>query len=258
MRFRLTLQTDKKALGNVLPLSYQYELSAFIYRTIAQADREYSFRLHDNGFRLQGRPFKLFTFSNLLIPQYKIDKEQGRIRIESDRIEWLVSFLPETSTGKFAFGLFSEQVFQIGDKKSTVQFRIERVELLPDPVFESRMMFKTLSPVCLSLKEADRRYSTYLSPDAPEVSELVLNNLLNKYHTFYGKPYEDTGNFAFEVTSLPKSKLITIKAGTPEVSNIRGFMFDFRMEAPVELMEIAYGAGIGGKNSTGFGMIEMK
>ena len=258
MRFRLTLQIDRKAFGTVLPLNYQYELSAFIYRAIAQADREYSFRLHEDGFRLHGRPFKLFTFSNLLIPKYTIDKEQGRIRIECDRIEWLVSFLPETSTGKFAFGLFSEQIFQIGDTKSTVQFRIERVELLPPPVFESSMSFKTLSPVCIPLKETDRRYAIYLSPDAPEVPDIVLKNLLNKYHTFYGKPYENAFDFAFEVTSRPKSKLIAIKTETPEASNIRGFMFDFRMKAPVELMRVMYDAGLGEKNSMGFGMVDVK
>jgi len=258
MRFRLTLQVDKKAFGNVLPLSYQYELSAFIYKAIAQADRDYSFWLHENGFRLYGRQFKLFTFSNLLIPQYKIDKEQGRIRIESDRIEWLVSFLPETSTEKFAFGLFSEQVFQIGDKKSTVQFRIEQIELLPAPVFDYRMTFKTLSPVCIPFREVNSRYSNYLSPDAQEVPGIVLSNLLNKYHTFYGKPYGKESDFSFEVTSQPKPKLIAIKAGTPETSNIRGFMFDFRMKAPVELMKIMYDAGLGEKNSIGFGMVGLK
>ena len=258
MRFKLTLQVDKKAFGNVLPLSYQYELSAFIYRAIAQADKEYSLWLHENGFQLLGRSFKLFTFSNLLIPQYKIDKEQGRIRIESDRIEWVVSFLPETSTEKFAFGLFSEQIFQIGDKKSTVQFRIEQIELVPDPVFNSSMMFCTMSPVCITLKEADSRYPTYLSPDAPEAQSVLLNNLLNKYHTFYGKPFEEAPDFSFEVVSQPKPKLISIKTGTPETSNIRGFMFDFRMKAPVELMKIMYDAGLGEKNSIGFGMVGLK
>ena len=258
MRFRLTLKVDKKAFGNVLPLSYQYELSAFIYRAIAQADKEYSLWLHENGFQLYGRSFKLFTFSNLLISQYTIDKEQGRIRIESDRIEWLVSFLPETSTEKFAFGLFSEQVFQIGDKKSRVQFSIKQIELVPDPVFNSLMMFNTLSPVCIPFRETDSRYSTYLSPNASEAPGIVLNNLLSKYHTFYGKPFEKESDFSFVVASQPKPKLISIKAGTPETSNIRGFLFDFRMKAPVELMKIMYDAGLGEKNSIGFGMVGLK
>ncbi|MDR0811099.1 MAG: CRISPR-associated endoribonuclease Cas6 [Paludibacter sp.] len=258
MRFSLTLTLDKQAFGNRLPLSYQYELSSFIYRAIAKADSEYATWLHENGFRLNGKPFKLFTFSNLIIPQYKIDKEQGRIVIESDKIKWLVSFLPETSTEKFVFGVFAEQVFQIGDKRSVVQFRIEQIEALPAPVFETEMRFRTLSPVCIPLRKDEARYATYLSPDQPEAAEIVLNNLLHKYQTFYGKPFEEKIDFKFEVTNQPKAKLIAIKTGTPEATNVKGYTFDFRMTAPVELMAVAYHAGIGMYGSQGFGFVEVK
>jgi CRISPR-associated endoribonuclease Cas6 len=258
MRFKLTLQVDKKAFGNCLPLNYQYELSAFVYKAIEQADSDYAYWLHENGFNLNGRPFKLFTFSNLLIPQYRIDKERKVIRIESDRIEWLVSFLPEASTEKFVLGLFSEQVFQIGDKKSVVQFRIERIEALPSPVFEPEMVFRTLSPVCIPFRKENSRYPEYISPDRPEAPDIVLNNLLNKYHTFYGKPYQGNLDFSFRVMNQPKAKLIRIKTGMLEESFIRGFSFDFRMKAPEELMKVMYEAGLGEKGSMGFGMVESR
>ena len=259
MRFKLTLQTDAKAFGNRLPLSYQYELSAFIYRAIAKADSSYSEWLHENGFRLNGRPFKLFTFSNLVIPQYQIDRERGCIRIDSERVEWFVSFLPETSTEKFISGLFSEQVFQIGDKQWVVQFRVERIEAMPPPIFERKMEFCAISPVCIPFRPEGQRYATYLSPDSPEASALVQNNLLNKYLTFYGKPYEgNMDDFAFRVVNQPKAKLIAIKKGTPDASNIRGYLFDFQMTAPPELLKIMYECGLGYKNSTGFGMVEVK
>jgi CRISPR-associated endoribonuclease Cas6 len=258
MRFRLTLQIDRRAFGNTLPLNYQYELSAFIYKAIARADQDYAFWLHENGFQLNGRPFKLVTFSNLLIPQYRIDKEAGRIRIESDRIEWLVSFLPEALTEKFVFGLFSEQVLQIGDSRSVVQFRIERIEALPSPVFEPEMTFVTLSPVCIPLRREEQRHPEYISPDRPEAPEIVLNNLLNKYLTFYGKPFEGPIDFAFQVTNQPKAKLITIKTGTSEMTHVRGYNFEFRMRAPKELMKMMWDSGLGEKGSTGFGMVTVK
>jgi CRISPR-associated endoribonuclease Cas6 len=256
MRFKLTLKTDYTAFGNSLPLNYQYELSAFIYKTIAQADLSYSLWLHENGFLLNGKPFKLFTFSNLLIPQYKIDKEVGRIRIESDRITWLVSFLPEIATEKFVQGLFSEQVFQIGDKKSVVQFRIEQIEALPSPVFEPEMRFKTLSPTCIPCQTGIRQHPEYVPPGHPEAAGIVLNNLLKKYQTFYGKPYEGNSDFAFQATNQPKAKLIKIKAGLPAETFIKGYVFEFKMKTSRELMRIAYEAGIGEKGSQGFGMVE--
>ncbi|MDR3217962.1 MAG: CRISPR-associated endoribonuclease Cas6 [Dysgonamonadaceae bacterium] len=257
MRFKLTLLTDKKAFGNQLPLNYQYELSAFVYRSIAQADRDYALWLHENGFRLEGKPFKLFTFSNLLITQYKIDKNSDRIRIESDRVEWLVSFLPETATEKFVHGLFSEQVFQIGDKKSVVQFRIAQIEVLPMPTFEPEMRFRTLSPASISYRKEEERYPDYISPEHPEAAGIVLNNLLNKYHTFYGKPYERKIDFTFQPTNKPRTKLIKIKSGMPEETFIRGYLFEFKMRADVELMRVMYASGIGEKGSQGFGMVEI-
>jgi CRISPR-associated endoribonuclease Cas6 len=258
MRFKLTLQIDKRVFGNCLPLNYQYELSAFIYRAITKADENYAYWLHENGFRLNGCPFKLFTFSNLIIPQYQIDKTQNRIRIDSDRINWFVSFLPEASTEKFVAGLFSEQTFQIGDKRSAVQFRIELIEILPSPVFEQEKTFRTLSPVCIPLKKEHERYAIYLSPDHTEAPAIVLNNLLNKYLAFNGKPYKGELDFDFRVISRPKPKLISIKTGTPEASNIRGYMFEFKMRAPKELMRIMYESGLGEKGSMGFGMVDCK
>jgi CRISPR-associated endoribonuclease Cas6 len=258
MRFRIALFVDKKAFGNRLPLSYQYELSSFVYRAIACADTGYASWLHENGFNLNGKMFKLFTFSNLIVSQYGIEKEQGLLRIDSDRVEWQISFLPEKSTEKFVHGLFSEQEFQIGDKKSVVQFKVERIEMLPPPQFEPEMSFRTLSPVCISIRQETRKYPLYISPEDPEASNFILNNLLNKYLAFYGKPYEGNIDFDFRVTSQPKAKLITIKIGTEQESNIRGFLFDFRIKAPEELMRIMYESGLGEKNSIGFGMIGIK
>ena len=258
MRFKITLLVDKSKFGNRLPLNYQYELSSFIYRAIAKADVGYASWLHENGFNLNGKMFKLFTFSNLIVPQYGIEKERGLLRIDSDRVEWQISFLPEKSTEKFVCGLFSEQEFQIGDKKSVVQFKVERIEMLPPPIFQPEMSFRTLSPVCISYRREGERHPDYLSPDTPEVSGIILNNLLNKHLAFYDKPYEGDCEFAFEVINRPKAKLIAIKTGTPEASNVRGYMFDFRMKAPEGLMRIMYESGMGEKGSLGFGCVEYK
>ena len=52
MRFRLVLEVDR-AQGDLLPLNYQYEQSAVIYKILSRSDRDYSSWLHDNGFKLQ-------------------------------------------------------------------------------------------------------------------------------------------------------------------------------------------------------------
>jgi CRISPR-associated endoribonuclease Cas6 len=69
MRFKLTLKVNREVFGDILPLSYQYELSAAIYKILSKADAEYATWLHNNGFELNPqKKFKLFTFSRLRIP----------------------------------------------------------------------------------------------------------------------------------------------------------------------------------------------
>jgi CRISPR-associated endoribonuclease Cas6 len=129
---------------------------------------------------------------------------------------------------------------------------------LSPPVFEEEMTFRTLSPACIALNREGIRYPEYLSPEHPAAADIVRNNLLNKYLTFYGKPFDEPFNFVLQATNQPKPKLIAIKTGTPEVTNIKGYLFDFKMQAPKELMRIAYECGIGEKGSMGFGMLEKR
>ncbi len=252
MRFKLHLNIDKSKTGDMLPASYQYELSSFIYRTIARGDREFATWLHSNGFRLEGRNFKLFTFSQLEIPRWKI--EGDRLRILSDDLALTLSFLPERSTEEFIKGVFSEQAFTLGDKRSKISLIVRNIESLASPQYQEAMEFQTLSPLCLSRKNDNGRID-YLSPAHEAAGEIILNNLLRKYEAFYNKPYTGDTDFAFELLSEPRSKLITIKANTPQQTKIRGFMCRFRLQAPAELMRMAYKAGVGEKNSTGFGMV---
>ena len=112
MRFRLTLEVDKKAFGNILPINYQYEQSAVIYKIISKSNEKYSSWLHNNGYSLEnGKAFKLFTYSPFEIEKYRIDRETARIRIESSVVKWEISFLPEESTQEFILGVFKEQSF---------------------------------------------------------------------------------------------------------------------------------------------------
>lgn len=71
MRFNLNLSlTDRNR--SVLPVNYQYELSSWIYKVINQSDPVFAKWLHDRGFSNDNKQFRLFTFSNLMVPQYEI------------------------------------------------------------------------------------------------------------------------------------------------------------------------------------------
>jgi CRISPR-associated endoribonuclease Cas6 len=54
----------------------------------------------------------------------------------------------------------------------------------------------------------------------------------------------------------PQQRLITIKGGTEAETKIRGYTkFRLRVSAPVEMLEVALGAGLGLYNAQGMGCV---
>lgn len=256
MRFKLILDVEKQAFGNKIPINYQYESSAIIYRTLAQASEQYSEWLHDNGFILEnGKRFKLFNFSWFIIDNCFAINKTERLVINSDTISWIISFLPEKSTEKFIQGIFSNQTFEIGDKKSVVQFHVRSVEVIPSPIFTNEMEFSTMSPICLRCT-SENGLEDYISPADERAKKAIFSGLMSRYESFYGKPFaEEQADFDFELLSEPRSVLVKIKADTPEQTRVRGYKCDFRIKTHPELMRIMYESGCGELTSQGFGCI---
>ena len=78
----------------------------------------------------------------------------------------------------------------------------------------------------------------------------------------YGKDEADRDFAAIELTVLntdkAKSRLVTIKADTPQQTRIRGFVgFSLKVKAKVEVLELALDAGIAVYGSLGMGSVEV-
>lgn len=261
MRFKIDLSVNGQR-GRRLPLSYQYELSAAIYRILASGNEAYAEWLHENGFQLEnGKTFKLFTFSRLKPENFKILHQSNQLELLSNKVEWQISFLPENSTQRFIEGLFQKRVFEVGNRRSVVQFQVENIEMMSPPDYSDTMTFEALSPISVSQRLEDGR--DYYPQNGEEfreadwVRDRLLQNLLDKYETIVGKPFD--GNCYFDLMipseSKIKSSLVTIKAGTPQETKVRGFMCKFALHCPTELMRIAYESGLGEGNSQGFGCL---
>lgn len=254
MRFKLTLQIQPEVMGNELPINYQYPLQAAIYRTLAQSDLEFATWLHKNGYQQDGKRFKLFTFSNLIVPQYGIDKERERLVVKSNFVTLFISFLPEKSTQSFIQGVFKDRSFQVADYLSGVQLMVREIKVMHPLEYQPEMPFRTLSPVCISLRN-DHDKMDYLAPNDPRYELGILTGLLARYNAIYGEPYSGEPYCHLQLLSEPKSTLIRIKAGTPNETRVRGYRYQFKIDLPEELMQIAYESGLGEKGSMGFGMI---
>ena len=159
--------------------------------------------------------------------------------------------------------MFQNQNFTIGDTKTQVPFIVRTVEVKPLFEFSENMIFRTLSPIIVSQDMEDRRYAKYLEPDDSNFSRIFFDNLVRKYAAaiYAGLISNNYGAADFdmklEILNKPRKKGLIIKAGTRMQTQIIGYMFDFRITAPVELIKIGYLAGFGEKNSLGLGCVQI-
>ena len=208
MRFKLILEVNKRAFGGMLPINYQYEQSAAIYKILSGADEAYASWLHDNGFRLEsGKTFKLFVYSRFKIENFRILRDTERLQIFSDTVEWQVGFLPEKSTEKFIQGVFQDQVFEIGDTKSVVQFIVRSVE--------EYGVFIEIAPNLAGLAEADstlrpgQAVSVYIKnilPEKMKIKLVVVNKNLSQPLRFEPHYFVTRGRIKKWIYSTPQSR----------------------------------------------------
>jgi len=256
MRFELSLAVNAQKRVNLLPLSYQYELSSWIYKVLNEGDPAFALWLHDMGYKALNMPFKLFTFSNLIIPEYRIAGD--RLHIVSSNIKLILSFLPDEAITPFITGLFKERHFVLGDKVSQVAFEVSQISALPKIEFKDRMVFRTLSPIFVSKKDPVTGGQMYLSPESEGYAQQIHQNVQDKYEAFNKlKPDPDWPETQIRLLSKPKSKLIAIKTGTSKESRLKAYNFTFEISGSKELIETGYWGGFGKLGSQGFGCVEI-
>lgn len=252
MRFKLTLVPLNKEI--LISFDYQYFLSTAIYKILQKADAEYSEMLKNDGYALGNKKMKLFTFSNLQFLPNTWAVKKGFIQlIEKPQVTLIVSSYKNDFSLNFVKGLFLKQRFFIKNPYNT--FEIQNLELLPKINFEDGKVYRfvPLSPIFLSRKEGEN--IVHLTNETPEFGEFLKRNIEEKYRTIFGKePIKSEFDFSWEkITDKRPTKLVTIKG-----IQLRTMFHPFYLKASSELLEIGYECGFGGKNSEGFGMVEIK
>ena len=259
MRFRITLQKKEIERIAMIPLNYQYPISSWIYHVIQTSDSDFSHWLHSEGKRYETRVFKHFTFSQLSGAKGWYTIADDRMLVNHRQIYLTVSFnLPEI-VEHFIKGIFMDTECRLFDKKSEASFQVRNIERLPDPEFSSNMAFKTLSQILLS-KPADetREHELYLSPVDKDYEFYLKQNLIGKYNSLFPEsPINEDFDFKFTLLNKARKKGIKIKDGRKDGTQVIPYFFQFRIEAPIELIKTAYFSGFGKISSQGLGCVEV-
>jgi CRISPR-associated endoribonuclease Cas6 len=256
MRFQLILEQEGSA--QLIPINYQYELSAWIYKIIRAADRSFAEFLHAKGYQCRGKTFKLFNFSNLY--DFRYERIRDRLKLLSPQLCLDISFFVDETAEHFIMGLFNNQSFRLGDRITQADLRVARVAAAPVNISNNTVQLRTRSPLVVSQSRGRGEPARYLSPTEEDYADLFWGNLLDKYRSIVAEvpPSFSTERLDFRChTRKPKSRLVTIKADTPQETQVRGFFFDFELSAPLPLLELGLLAGFGGENAMGFGCCDI-
>lgn len=265
MRLKISLRCDENSF---LTLNYFYPLSAAVYNLLRFGSPEFSSFLHDIGYKLNGKSYKLFNFA-LRFEHFKI--QNSSIKLLSPSAYLLISSpLVDDFIQNFVIGTFESQKIEITSPTTKTIFSINQVESLPGINFQDEMKFELLSPMILSTKKIHngklKQYYLRYYDDIDELNRVLNDNLKNKYETATGNNAEDkellfSWDQAFIKKADSKNKRLTkkqtIKEGTPEETQVIGNLIPFAIKGDIDLIKVGYECGFGEKNSLGFGYTDL-
>ncbi len=277
MRLKILLT----ALNGKLPVNYNYPLASTIYNLLRFGSKEFSEFLHDIGFTLDSKRFKLFTFA-IMLNQFRIEKDI--FILDDPDLKLLVSSpLVDEFINNFIIGTFEKQEIYIYKNSVNYKFRINQIESLPDPEFTETMKFGLLSPLVLSTvvdtSEGMKAHYLRYDDEPDEINRILKQNLQNKYSVLASVLGNKT-NFPPGKTNmspipgglklewddqyiqrrLKAGKRISAKVTIDRFNtkiDVIGIRAPFTIAGNRELIKTGYQCGFGEKNSMGFGMAEV-
>ena len=247
MRLKAIFKPNKDSTA-VLPINYNHLIQGFIYRHL---DEHLATELHEDGLKdpESRRRFKFFTFSRL-IPLKKPKVEKGKILFSSPIVLIVASPLKEFIQS-MANHLIREETVKLGRET----FLIDSISVEAPPPYREKVLVRALSPIAVysTLKApTGKRKTYYYSPFEEEFEALIIENLNKKYRTLRGEDATFSGSVKpFKVSS--HNQRIVIYKGTV----IKGWDGVYELSLPPELFSLAFEAGLGSKNSQGFGCVEV-
>jgi len=254
MRFKLTL--NRTTRQRMLPMDYQYYISAWIYKVLKQADADFATFLHEKGYgKSETKLYKMFCFSRLDFGKPRLWKEKKLFEISAQEISLQISFDVNDIASNFIKGLFMSQEFYLGDKFNGIDFKVSGVEALPEPEFSETMHYRLTTPWVVSNKGENDRYPQYLSPNDEQFIPLAIKHIAEKYKSTRSTDTDFASEIKLKISDDFKRAGFVIKPGAREQSRIIGNLCEVTLTAPVEVQRMVWNAGFCEKSSSGFGWV---
>lgn len=263
MRFKFQLELQGEP-PYVLPVNYQYELAECINKIIHFNDKAFVQKLEKDGYLNENNQFDFFSFSNLDLKNHH--QEEDRLITDEPEADMLFSILVDEDIGQHAAKLFTGKEMRFGDKKNKISLKVKSADIQPEPKFSGSMDFKLLSPLVITddsggIKSSLNNKTKFLSPEDKDYERLFIKSLMTKYALLMksvksGFASTISSNFSklnFKCTSKPVSRIIRINSENNKPVSVKGYLFDFNLTVPEELIKLGYYSGFGEYNNYGSG-----
>ena len=245
-KMRVLFEFTPRVSPFVIPVHYNSIIQSFIYVNLEQNLASW---LHDHGFAYHKRSFKMFTFSRL----FGNSKLRSRHFVFYGPVRFYFSTPYDELLESLVKVLLKKEKIELNDQEVT----LSKAEILPIRPTQSPFIIKMLSPLVIySTFEKDGKKKTYYyNPAEADFQKLVLENLKRKLIAFRGEgKYPELEGAYIKPYRVNERNLSIVKY---KGFVIKGWMGLFKLNLPEPYLSLAYDAGLGAKNSQGFGMWEV-
>ncbi|MBD3184934.1 CRISPR-associated endoribonuclease Cas6 [Candidatus Poribacteria bacterium] len=239
MRIEISLDSE----GEIrLPIHYNSVIQGMIYNNISPELARY---LHDTGFTYGKRSFKMFTFSNI----------NGRYRLTnsdiifSPPIKLVISSPMDDFIQQLGYFMMVRDDLNLGVNP----VRVSSFDVPEETEPNESEVIGMLSPVTVysTLKTGEGKNKTYYySPFEDEFSQLIENNLKKKYAVITGTEPDESYTLTINPLKVDKRSEKILKYKGTVIKAWRGV---YSLQGNPALIKVGHEAGIGSKNSQGFG-----
>lgn len=187
--------------------------------------------------------------------------QNGFMKFLSSKLTLVISSSDDALIEKIVNRIFEKSFFPVGRMNLLPKFK----EVIPDPVFETKMRWLCISPLIIFDPKKDFERSTeQVDPSSHRFSDLLFNITLdtmeksgfseekvNSYAEFDAQPDQD---YMQKIAAANKKFARVYR--TADGNNMIGYLIPFTLHAHPEVQKFVWQRGLGALTSEGYGMVD--
>lgn len=253
MRLKIELMAEKPVK---LPIGFNEFFQALIYQFLNVNEATW---LHNTGFQLAEKTFKLFTFSPFLEKAEYFPKEKFfRYPL---RVSFLIASPLNWVLEQFASNILKAQEVWIGHEfPFNNRLLVSSVDVIKEMHFmEGNAKVKAITPIEVHSTfrtNEESKKTHYYTPFEKEFSGMIDENLRRKWQALFKRecPYHVSIKPLFHGNQ--NERIFYFGVGKDRTL-IKGWKGLYRITGDPVLMEFGYSAGFGSRNTNGCGLVEV-